>query len=136
MESVVNSRLFPTLTAGAFTPEDNLEFFTSVTSSAEGRCNTTGPERHEMRTWLVGLLATALLSACASPEKRDVVPAEQVATDERRAAPGPVAEEGDTEAQYGQGLVYWRGEGVSQDFTEAAKWFRRAAEQGAPHARP
>ena len=31
-------------------------------------------------------------------------------------------------------MVYYRGEGVTQDFAEAAKWFRRAAECGDPDA--
>ncbi len=42
----------------------------------------------------------------------------------------PVAEQGDRRAQYQVGVLYYRGEGVPQDFAEAAKWFRQAAERG------
>ena len=42
----------------------------------------------------------------------------------------PLAEEGNPEASYQLGILYYRGEGVVQDYAEAAKWFRLAAEQG------
>jgi tetratricopeptide (TPR) repeat protein len=40
------------------------------------------------------------------------------------------AEEGDAAAQYDLGLMYYHGQGVTQDYAEAAKWYRMAAEQG------
>ena len=40
------------------------------------------------------------------------------------------AEQGDADAQFNLGLVYWDGEGVSQDIKAAMKWFTLAAEQG------
>jgi hypothetical protein len=40
------------------------------------------------------------------------------------------AKQGDAEAQYNLGLMYHFGEGISQDYTEAAKWYRKAAKQG------
>ena len=40
---------------------------------------------------------------------------------------------GDARAQYNLGLRYDNGQGVSQDYTEAVKWYRKAADQG--HAR-
>lgn len=40
------------------------------------------------------------------------------------------AKSGDAEAQYDLGWVYYEGEGVIQDYKEAVKWFRLAAEQG------
>ena len=39
------------------------------------------------------------------------------------------AEQGDAKALYNLGYMYYKGERVSQDYTEALKWFRRAAEQ-------
>ena len=42
----------------------------------------------------------------------------------------PLAEQGDAGAQYYFGLTYAKGEGVIEDYKEAAKWFRLAAEQG------
>jgi uncharacterized protein len=41
-----------------------------------------------------------------------------------------VAEQGDAEAQFNLGRIYYSGEGVSQDDSEAVKWYRKAAEQG------
>ena len=35
-----------------------------------------------------------------------------------------------TNAQSNLGLMYMEGFGVTQDFTEAVKWFRKAADQG------
>ena len=37
-------------------------------------------------------------------------------------------------AQYNLGVRYYKGEGVSQDYQEAARWFRLAADQGQPRA--
>ncbi len=48
----------------------------------------------------------------------------------------PLAEQGDAVAQfklgvmYMNGHVYSHGEGVSQDYAEAVKWYHKAAEQG------
>ena len=40
------------------------------------------------------------------------------------------AEQGYADAQFNLGLAYYRGEGVSQDYTQAVSWYRKAAEQG------
>lgn len=40
------------------------------------------------------------------------------------------AVKGDVAAQFNLGMMYVRGEGVSQDYKEAAKWLRNPAEQG------
>jgi len=42
----------------------------------------------------------------------------------------PIAEGGNVAAQGLLGRMYLRGEGVTQDYQEAAKWHRLAAEQG------
>jgi TPR repeat protein len=42
----------------------------------------------------------------------------------------PVAEQGSAKAQYNLGLMYDKGQGVSQDYQEALKWYRKAADQG------
>ena len=42
----------------------------------------------------------------------------------------PLAEQGDTDAQFSLGKMYRKGEGAPQDTAEAAKWYRMAAEQG------
>ncbi len=42
----------------------------------------------------------------------------------------PLAEQGDSSAQYNLGLMYSNGKGVKQDYTQAVAWYRKAAEQG------
>lgn len=42
----------------------------------------------------------------------------------------PLAEAGDSRAQYQLALMYFRGEGLPQDYEKAALWYRRAAERG------
>ena len=42
----------------------------------------------------------------------------------------PCAEQGDAPAQYFLGRMYDNGEGVPEDYAEAARWYRLAAEQG------
>jgi uncharacterized protein len=39
----------------------------------------------------------------------------------------PLAEQGDTDAKYDIGILYVEGHGVPQDYSEAVKWFRKAA---------
>ncbi|MBR6901213.1 MAG: SEL1-like repeat protein [Synergistaceae bacterium] len=39
------------------------------------------------------------------------------------------AQKGDAEAQYKLGLMYDNGDGVTQDYSEAVKWIRKAAQQ-------
>jgi uncharacterized protein len=46
----------------------------------------------------------------------------------------PLAEHGDALAQSMRGLIYRDGHGVPQDYTEAASWFRKAADQDSPVA--
>jgi uncharacterized protein len=43
---------------------------------------------------------------------------------------GPLAEQGNPEAQYNLGLAYEYGHGVTRDRAAAANWFRKAANQG------
>ena len=40
----------------------------------------------------------------------------------------PLAEAGDVDAQYNLGIMYDNGYGVPQDYAEAVKWYRLAAE--------
>jgi TPR repeat protein len=40
------------------------------------------------------------------------------------------AEKGDAKAQYSLGHMYYYGQGVLQDYTEAVRWYREAADQG------
>ncbi len=42
----------------------------------------------------------------------------------------PLATQGDPDAQYKLGSLYYSGNGVKQDFPQSALWYRRAAQQG------
>ena len=42
----------------------------------------------------------------------------------------PLAEQGNADAQSNLGLMYESGRGVPQDYKEAIKWYRLAADQG------
>jgi TPR repeat protein len=42
----------------------------------------------------------------------------------------PLAQQGDSQAQFFIGQMYQLGRGVPQDYTEAVKWHRKAADQG------
>ncbi len=44
------------------------------------------------------------------------------------------AEQGNAEAQFSLGKMYYEGQGVRQDYAEAARWYLKAAEQGDPVA--
>jgi len=44
------------------------------------------------------------------------------------------AEQGDSDAQYKLGRLYYFGNGVKENLVEAVKWFRKAADQGDPDA--
>jgi TPR repeat protein len=45
-----------------------------------------------------------------------------------------LAREGDISAQFDLGLMYYKGQGVEQDYSQAMKWFKLAAEHGIPEA--
>lgn len=46
----------------------------------------------------------------------------------------PIAERGDADAQAALARAYQEGEGVPQDYSEAARWLHKAAKQGVPFA--
>ena len=52
-------------------------------------------------------------------------------TFEERSA---LAEQGYAASQYNLGRMYYNGEGVLQNYKQAAKWFTKAAEQGMAEA--
>ena len=45
-----------------------------------------------------------------------------------------LAEQGNSEAQYNIGRMYYKGDGVPKDYKEAVKWYRNPAEQGSAGA--
>ncbi len=46
----------------------------------------------------------------------------------------PLAEQGDADAQFNLGIMYDNGRGVPQDYVQAVRWYRKAAEQGGAKA--
>lgn len=46
----------------------------------------------------------------------------------------PVAEQGNSNAQFFLGVMYGLGQGTRQDYAESLMWFRNSAEQGNPNA--
>lgn len=42
----------------------------------------------------------------------------------------PLAEQGNAQAQFRLGWMYWHGDGVKPDIAGALQWYRKAAEQG------
>jgi len=42
----------------------------------------------------------------------------------------PLAEQGEAQAQFKLGVMYYQGLGVTQDNEEAVRWYRQAADQG------
>ena len=82
--------------------------------------------------------ATAVMAICAqsnaqSPEERMRTAAGAYEHKDFALAVGlwkPLAEQGNAEAQTLLGAMYWQGEGVPRDHTEAARLYLLAAQQG------
>ncbi len=43
---------------------------------------------------------------------------------------GQLADQGNARAQFSLGVMYNKGQGVTQDYAEAMRWYRKAADQG------
>ena len=69
------------------------------------------------------LVVAILLFASSAPVWADDHAASVEALKDRAA-------QGSAEAQFDLGLMYYKGQGVPQDYAEALKWFRLAAAQG------
>jgi TPR repeat protein len=67
-----------------------------------------------------------LLSACLNA----ATPPATTTLDDLRAK----ADAGDSKAQFSLGEMYSNGKGVTQNFDEAIKWYRKAADQGDAYA--
>ena len=65
-----------------------------------------------------------------APEGLMIAENEDEGSDEELAALLALAKDGDGSAQFKLGLMYYHGEGVEQDYSEAFKWYSKAAEQG------
>ena len=72
-------------------------------------------------------IVVLFLSACTSEEF-------DKASTEEFDKTSTLAERGNARAQANLGFMYDRGEGVTQDYKQAVKWYRKAAEQGDAYA--
>ena len=82
------------------------------------------------RTLLAAALVTALTGPAQSGFREGLAAYYRLDYATALAEWQPLAERGDRQAQYQLGILYYRGDGVVQDYGQAAKWFRRAAERG------
>ena len=92
----------------------------------------TGVMKHLPRFFLVAFIAAIFLvmTGCAGPNYQKGVKnykPENAAAAVKELK--PLAEQGNAEAQFNLGSLYYQGWGVPQDYKEAAKWFRKAAGQ-------
>ena len=88
----------------------------------------------KLRMDIIALTLAVSLGACGS-ESGDEKNAETSALSASQIAGfRQAATHGDVEAAYRLGLIYARGTGVAQDFTEAYGWLHEAAMQGYPKA--
>lgn len=79
---------------------------------------------------LVALVASSALPALAQSIEEGVTALQRGDFERGLQHIEPLADEGNAHAQFVLGLTYYAGQSVVQNYTEAAKWFRRAAEQG------
>ena len=68
-------------------------------------------------------IVVLFLSACTSEEF-------DKASTEKFDKTSTLAEQGNASAQFNLGNMYNNGEGVTQDYKQAVKWYRKSAEQG------
>jgi TPR repeat protein len=79
-----------------------------------------------MHFWIALALLASVQGALA--QSRDAALTPDLSTVKRQAASG------DPKAEAELGTMYEKGDGVPQDYPQAASWFRKAAEQGAATA--
>ena len=88
-------------------------------------------ERHRKQLACSLVLASALIAAVATfllpPSLQAQTQAQPKGIDPALLAK---ANAGDAEAQLNTGVLYANGQGLPQDYLQAAYWFRKAAEQG------
>ena len=103
------------------------------------------PWRLHMKRWRSGSQQGTQADPKASDERLDIAALNAVAAQDRdaclRASFGGdtainlnacklLAEQGDADAQYKLGLMYYAGDGLLQDYAAALRWFRLVADQG------
>ncbi len=90
-------------------------------------------EKYTMKKWFLFITAILMLysSVARAGDFDDATDAyEKGNYDQAIELFLPLATQGNANAQYNLGLMYDEGKGVTQDYQEAIKWYRLAAEQG------
>jgi uncharacterized protein len=88
---------------------------------------------------LIGLIAVGVLFSIAQAASAGPFEDGNAAYDQGDYATAlklwrPLADNGNAEAQFALGNIFYEGQGVLQNYTESVKWFRKAADQGYVHA--
>ena len=87
-----------------------------------------------VKKYLTLFLLTLSVASCALEDKVDVKATPSEAVEEKskvpHAPPKDLSEQGNAEAQFNLGLIYYLGDGIPRDYKEAVKWYTKAAEQG------
>jgi TPR repeat protein len=78
--------------------------------------------------------ASPAMAAMSQAQGETLVQAVQTGDHGALATLRQAAQQGDAVAQDEMGVLYNKGQGVQQDYAEAARWYREAAEQGYPQA--
>jgi uncharacterized protein len=88
--------------------------------------------RHMKKIGYILLLVLILIFSCQSGDELDRANDAYRKGDYATALEliKPSAEKGSQRAQYNLGIMYSKGQGVSQNFQEAAKWWLKSANQG------
>jgi TPR repeat protein len=80
-------------------------------------------------------LSAALMSVNACTDQVNPPPAKAISVDPAALkALISKAQQGNPDAQFSLGSIYFAGQGVPQDYSQAAQWYRKAAEQGYAYA--
>ena len=83
-----------------------------------------------MITLSVGVCLATLMGCGNKPEKDTSPAADTSPVADPIETLRKAAEQGNADAQYDFGVLYFYGEEIPKDYAEAVKWFRKAAEQG------
>lgn len=89
------------------------------------------------RKMLLIFISALLLSACVNPKTelhRGEVSFRQQNYRNAYLRLAPLAKQGNADAQYAVGYMYFYGQGVVEDRGRGFTWMKRAAEQGQPQA--
>ena len=110
------------------TPGGKHEMTPTAPATARLRSTTSRGMLRVLLAMLLAVASAAALVSCSDRDENASVPAVPQAPD--LAEVKPKAEAGDGASQNRLGEIYAEGKQVRQDYSEAIKWYRQAAEKG------